>query len=193
MKSKSYLCMICKSKFSRKWNAFRHNIAVHSNLAKIVSYSNSSANSSRPTNLPKDIKNFNKNKYHKFEYLQTKFGPPRDDDYMDFLLEDENNTDSKIMKIIGQMIKPYRELESLLDYMDPQNKALVLDNTFTLALLSYNPVKSFSETADFYRSNIGLKEIAKHSSVARNISIHEAMEFVKESVRSSTLIRRMNN
>ena len=91
------------------------------------------------------------------------------------------------------MLKPYRELESALNYMDPQSKARVLDNSFISSLLSHNPAKSLGEIADFYRSNLGLKEIAKDCSVARNISIHEATELVIETVRNSSLIRRMNN
>ena len=193
MKSKSYLCMSCKGKFSRKWNAFRHNVTVHSNLAKIVSYSNRSTNPSRTTNRSQDLKNFNKNMVQKIKYLQSKYEPQEDDDKIDLLIEDENKLDSKIMKIISQMLKPYRELESSLNNMDPQTKAIVLDNSFTSSLLSYNPAKSLGEIADIYRSSIGLREITKHCSVARNISIHEATEFVIENVRNSSLIRRMNN
>ena len=193
MKSKSYLCMRCKGKFSRKWNAFRHNLTVHSNLAKIVSYSDISNNPSGRTNRPQESKNFSKNKFQKIKYLQSKYEPQEDDDYIDLLIEDENKTDSKIMKIIGQMLKPYRELESSLNDMDPQTKARILDNSFTSSLLSYNPAKSLSEIADLYRSTIGLREITKHCSAARNIPIHEATEFVIETVRNSSLIRRMNN
>ena len=97
------------------------------------------------------------------------------------------------MKIISQMLKPYRELESALNNIDPRTKAMVLDSSFTSSLSSYNPAKSLGEIADFYRSNIGLREITKHCSVARNITIHEATEFVKETVRNSSLIGRMNN
>lgn len=193
MKSKTYLCLGCKGKFSRKWNAFRHNITVHSNLAKIVSYSSSSTNPNRPTYRPKDLKNFDKNMFQKIKYLQPKYESGQDDDYIDLSLEDENYDDPKIMKIISQMLKPYRELESSLYGMDPQTKAFVLSNSFISSLSSSNPGKSLRDIADSYRSNIGLTEIAKHCSVARNIPFYEATEFVKETVRNSSLIRRMNN
>jgi hypothetical protein len=77
--------------------------------------------------------------------------------------------------------------------MDHHSKAAVLDNCFTSSLLSYNPVKSLTEIADIYRSNFGLSEIARQCSMARNIPLCEATEFIKEEVRNSTLIRRMNN
>ena len=78
------------------------------------------------------------------------------DDYMDILLFGENNkTDSKIMKIIGQIIKPYLNLKQLLNYMNSQDKAKVLSNSFISSLLSYNPVKSLSEISEIYRSNQG--------------------------------------
>ena len=193
MKSKSYLCMSCKGKFSRKWNAFRHNITVHSNLAKIVPYSDSSTNPIHPTTRSKDINNFNKNIVQKIKYLQSKYESQQDDDSIDLLIEDENNSDSKIMKIISQMLKPLRELESLLNDKDPQTKAIILDNSFTSSLFSYNPAKSLGKIADFYRSSIGLREITKNCSVARNITIREATEFVIETIRSSSLIGRINN
>ena len=193
MKSKSYLCMRCKSKFSRKWNAFRHNLTVHSNLAEIVSYSDILNNTSLRTNHPQESKNFSKNKFQKINNLQSKYESQEDDDYIDLLIDDENNIDSKIMKIIGQMLKPYRELESSLNGMDTQTKAIILSNSFTSSLLSYNPAKSLSEIADLYRSTMGLREIAQHCSVARNIPIHEAAELIIETVRNSSLIRRMNN
>jgi hypothetical protein len=75
------------------------------------------------------------------------------------------------MKIIGQMPEPYQELESLLNDMNPQYKAAILDHSFTSSLLSYNPPKSLAEIADIYRSNIGLREIARECFTARNISL----------------------
>ena len=187
--------MECKGQFSRKGNAFRHNLTVHSDLAKIVSSANGTTNSGYPINRSEDLKYFNNNKFRKkIKYLKSKYDPHVDDDSIDnLLLHEENKTDSKIMKIIGQMLKPYRELESLLNDMDPQSKAAILDHSFTSSLLSYNPAKSLAEIADIYRSNIGLREIARQCSMARNISLYEATEFIKEEVRNSTLIRRMNN
>ena len=163
MESKSYICTMCKRKFSRKWNAFRHNITVHSDLSKIVL--NSTNLSSSSLNRLKYTKIGHKNKFHKSKYLESIYKSQDDDDYLDTLLFGEKKkTDSKIMKIIGQMIKPYLELEELLNYMNSQDKAKVLSNSFISSLLSYNPVKSLSEISEIYRSNQGLKVIAEHFS-----------------------------
>ena len=187
--------MECKGQFSRKGNAFRHNLTVHSNLADIIPSANGTTKPGYPINRSEDLKYFNNNKFRKkIEDLKSKYEPHVEDDSIDnLLLHEENKTDSKIMKIIGQMLKPYRELESLLKDMDPQSKAEILHNSFTSSLLSYNPAKSLAEIADIYRSNIGLTEMARQCSMARNISLYEATEFIKEEVRNSTLIRRMNN
>jgi hypothetical protein len=186
--------MECKGQISRKGNAFRHNLTAHSNLADIVASANTTTKSGYPINRSEHLEYYNNNKFQKIKYLKSKYDPHVDDDSIDnLLLHEENKTDSKIMKIIGQMLKPYRELESLLNDMDPQSKAAILDHSFSSSLLSYNPARSLAEIADIYRSNIGLREIAKQCSMARNISHYEATEIIKEEVRNSTLIRRMNN
>jgi len=140
------------------------------------------------------VKKVYRNKFHKFKQWQSKYKSRDDDDYLDnLLLGPDNNTDSKIMKIIGQMIKPYLELQASLNHVDPQTKAIILSSSFISSLLSYNPVKSLSEISDLHRSNMGLGLIAKHLSEAENISIHQATAFVKDSVMHSSLIHRMNN
>ena len=172
---------MCKRKFSRKWNAFRHNITVHSDLSKIVL---KLTNSSHPLNRLKYTKNAHKNKFHKFKYFQSIYKSQDDEDNLDNLLFGEiNETDSKIMKIIGQMIKPYLELEASLNYMNPQDKAKVLSTSFITSLSSYNPVKSLSEISDIYRSTQGLKLIAEHFSLANNIPVHQATAFVEDAVK----------
>jgi hypothetical protein len=65
-----------------------------------VSYSNSSTNSSRATNRSKELEYSNNNKFHKFKYLQSEYEFEQEDDYIDLLLEDETNIDSKIMRIL---------------------------------------------------------------------------------------------
>lgn len=185
---------MCKRKFRRKWNAFRHNLTVHSDLAKIALCPTNSSTLSLSANRSKDVKKGYSNKFHKFKQWQSKYDSQADDDYLDYLLfGKDNNTDTKIMKIIGQMIKPYLDLQALLDHADPQTKARVLSTSFISSILSYNPVKSLSEISDKYRSNMGLDLIAKHMSEAQNMPIHQATVLVKEAVRNSSLIRRINN
>jgi len=181
--------MDCKGQSSRKGNAFRHNLTAHSNLADIVPSANGTTNSGYPINRSEDLKYFNNNRFRKkIKYLKSKYEPHVEDDSIDnLLLHEEHKTDSKIMKIIGQMPKPYQELESLLNDIDPQSKAAILDHSFTSPLLSYNPAKPLAEIADIYRSNIGLREIARQCFTARNISLYEATEFIKEQVRKLDL------
>jgi hypothetical protein len=140
-------------------NAFRHNTIVHSDLGQIVL---NSTNSSRSVNRLKGEKNAQWNKFHEFKKLQS-IHKSKDEDYFYSLISEENNRiDSKIMKIIGQMIKPYLELDALLDNMNPQEKAKLLTMTFCSSLLSYNPVKSLHEISEMYRSIQGLNIIAKN-------------------------------
>ena len=96
------------------------------------------------------------------------------------LFDETNKINSKILKIIGQIIKPYLELEASLNYMNPQDKARVLSSCFISSLSSYNPVKSLYELSEVFRSNQGLKIIAQHFSVANNIPIHQATTLVEE-------------
>lgn len=77
--------------------------------------------------------------------------------------------------------------------MNPQEKAKVLSKSFISSLLSYNPVKSLRETSEMYRSNQGLDLIAKNLALTNEISIYEASVFVKDAIRNSALIHRMNN
>ncbi|TVP41184.1 hypothetical protein [Candidatus Nitrosocosmicus arcticus] len=194
MESKLYYCSMCKRKFRRKWNAFRHNLTVHSDLAKIALYPTNSSTLSLSPNRSKDVNKVYGINFHKFKHWESKYGSQDDDDILDYLLiGQDNNTDTKIMKIIGQMIKLYLDLQSSLDHADPETKARVLSTSFISSLLSYNPVKLLSEISDKYRSNMGLDLIAKHVSEAQNMPIHHATVLVKEAVRYSSLIRRINN
>jgi hypothetical protein len=188
MGTRSYICTMCKRKFSRKWNALRHNLTAHSNLSKIVL---NSTKSRLPLNHSTYAKNALKNKP---EYLQSNYESQDAEDYLEnLLLEETSRIDSKILKIIGQMIKPYLELEASLNYMNTQDKASVLSGCFISSLSSNNPVKYLCEISEVYRSNQGLKVIAQHLSLANNIPIHQAITLVQEAVRNSSLIHRINN
>lgn len=129
---------MCKHKFSRKSNTFRHNFTVLSDFDKIVL---NSTISNCPLDGLKYTNNDDKNRLHKFKILQSIYKSQEANDYLDIPInEDKNKTDSKIMKIIRQMFKPYLELEASLNYMHPPDKAIVLSNSFISSLLSDNPV-----------------------------------------------------
>ena len=182
---------MCKRNFSRKGNAFRHNTKVHSDLSEIVL---SSMNPSRIPKPSKGLKNAQANKFLIFKNMRSAQKLNDDDDYLDDILFTENDEiDSKIIKIIGQMIKPYLELESFLNSLSPQEKATVLTMAFSSSLLSFNLVKSLHEISEIYRSFQGLDIIAKHWASANNIPVPLATVFVRDAINNSTLIHRMNN
>ena len=191
MGPKSYTCAMCKRKFRRKWNAFRHNTTVHSDLGKIV------FDSTNLSGLPKSSKAAKHSRQNKFPKFKN-FQPIREsldyEGYLDnIILEEFNKIDSKIMKIIGQMIKPYLELEESLNYMNKNDKAIALTKAFSSSMLSYNPVKSLHEIAEMYRANTGLKIIAQYWSQANNITIQQAAALVENAIMNSSLIHRINN
>lgn len=191
MGSKLYTCAMCKRKFRRKWNAFRHNTTIHSDLGKIVL---DSTNLSGLPNSSKVAKNAHQNKFRKFKNFQPIRESLDYEDYLDdIILEEFNKIDSKIMKIIGQMIKPYLELEESLNYMDKNDKAIALTKAFSSSMLSYNPVKSLHEISEMYRANEGLKIIARYWSQANNITIQQAAASVENVIINSSLIHRINN
>jgi len=133
MGPKSYTCAMCKRKFRRKWNAFRHNTTVHSDLGKIVF---DSTNLSGLPNSSKAAKHSRQNKFPKFKNFQPIRESLDYEDYLDnIILEEFNKIDSKIMKIIGQMIKPYLELEESLNYMNKNDKAIALTKAFSSSML----------------------------------------------------------
>ncbi|MDN5847067.1 MAG: hypothetical protein L0H53_12430 [Candidatus Nitrosocosmicus sp.] len=140
------------------------------------------------------MKNAHKNKFNKYIYLHSVYKfQGADDDLANLLIGEKNKTDSKIMKTIGQMIKPYLELEASLSYMTPKDKATVLSTSFLSSQFSYNPVKSLKEISEMYRSNQGLKIITEHLSLAENITVQQASAWVEEAIRNSSFIHRMNN
>ena len=97
------------------------------------------------------------------------------------------------MNVVGQMIKPYLELEESLNYMNNQEKTDALTKAFSSSMSSYNPVKSLHDIAERYRANTGLKIIAQYWSQANNITIQQAAALVENAIMNSSLIHRINN
>ena len=80
--------------------------------AKTVS---DSKNSSGLFSSLKNAKYASNNKFRKFKHLQSISNSPNYEDYLDeLILEEFNKIDSEIMKIIGQIIKSYLELDDAL-------------------------------------------------------------------------------
>ena len=89
--------------------------------------------------LPNSSKAAKHSRQNKFPKLKN-FQPIREsldyEDYLDnIILEEFNKIDSKIMKVVGQTIKPYLELEESLNYMNNQEKTDALTKAFSSSML----------------------------------------------------------
>ena len=74
-----------------------------------------SKNSSGLISRLKNTKYASNNKFRKFKHLQSIRNSPNYEEYLDeLILEEFNKIDSEIMKIIGQIIKSYLELDDAL-------------------------------------------------------------------------------
>lgn len=186
-----YTCSMCKGRFSRKGNAFRHNLSLHDDLATIRRELNSTMIEQQ--NKKKTMqKNFTKRFRHIHKNQETK-------DNLDeiFFNTITNNltyqNDTKISRIINQLIKPYLAIQAELNDTNPKDIPSILSTVLVSSLSSYNPVKSLYEAADYYRSMRGLAIMSKNLSLSTGISIELATENIKYAIRNSLLYKRINN
>jgi len=191
MKNKIHQCNYCGRSFSRKWNALRHNKLKHSNLARISGANfRSNQYSSRPHN--------------KFYDYETKFkilGEVENKlNYYDLGIDfsyhlSANPVDIKIIKIIDQVIRPFEELETLLDQIKDETKAFILLNTRFSSLQNEEPVKSMYETVELYRLMKGTKKIIYLMSMMPKYTgyFEEPIEILKEKIKNSSIFERQNN
>lgn len=182
---------MCGGRFSRKGNAFRHNISLHNDLATIRR---------EPNNLriEKQVnkKNIQKNFTRKFEYFSEnqKTKDDFDDFFLDTITKDfDYQNDDKILRIISQLMKPYLALEAELADANPILKPSILSNVLESCLSSNNPVKSFNEVAVYYRSVKGLALMSKNLSLSNGISIELATANIKHAIRNCVLYKQINN
>lgn len=182
---------MCKGRFSRKGNAFRHNLSLHDDLATIRRELNSTMMEQQ--NKKKNIqKNFTKRFRHIHKNQETK-------DNLDeiFFNTITNNltyqVDTKISRIINQLIKPYLAIQAELKDTNPKDIPSILSTVLESSLSSYNPVKTLHETADYYRSMRGLAIMSKNLSLSTGISVEAATENIKYAIRNSLLYKRINN
>lgn len=181
MKEKLYICNICEHRFSRKSNAFRHNLAIHNNLGTIV----------RDPSL--QVKNKPRGKEYTKDFEQTKRFNSKyqtqkeNDSYQVNYFTSYDTDDWKIYKVLGQLIKPYLELEKELGNINPIDKSMILSDSFLSSLNSYNPVKSLSDIAELYSSMKALDIIATNLHQSKGI-FKEVAEFkIKESIKNCSL------
>jgi hypothetical protein len=174
-----YGCSKCNQSFSRKWNADRHNELIHSDLAVIEI-------KSKPTHdlqtKPKKI--VKQNKFKKFTSVRFKI---KDDISYEFFSEyvHADANELKTIKIFGQLIKPFEELEKLLEHYDEELKAEILHKIFVSSINSHRPVKSMNDTVVMYRSIFGMEKIAQNTSKHMNVPVEQAKTMLKELVKIS--------
>lgn len=113
------------------------------------------------------------------------------DDYFDDFTSDMD--DLKIYKILGQLIKPYLELEKEIGHLNPILVPGILSDSFFSSLNSSNPVKSLSEIAELYRSMRALDIIATNMQKSKGMFKEIAIVNIKESIRNCSLFDRINN
>ena len=175
-----YGCSKCNQSFSRKWNAERHNELKHDDLSiisnkKIKPTSNSKLKTKDP---------IYKNKFKQFRSFQS----PIKNDIFDKLYSEYYNSEPnelKTMKIFGQLIQPFEELEKFFDHHDERLKAKILSQIFTSCLNSYRPVKSMKDTVEIYRSIQGIDKISYYFSKSKRITPYKAKNLVKALVQKS--------
>jgi hypothetical protein len=182
MKSKVYKCDMCSQGFSRKWNAFRHNKLIHSDLAII------SSNMVKPKSISSSANQKFENYKKKFDKFKKGFNY---DDSFDPLAIDQASL--KYIKIIGQLITPFEELEKLTSRFDDRNKAYILSNSFRSSLKSYNPVKSMNEIVEIYRSLAGRKKILQYVSKLEGVSLEYAGFIIDQEIKNASIFKRQNN
>lgn len=190
MKEKLYFCNMCDRSFSRKSNAFRHNSNIHHNLATII------RNSPRQLNYKLGINNKHAKQSKQTKRINSKYRIQKEnylyqDDYFDDFTPDID--DLKIYKILGQLIKPYLELEKEIRHLNPILIPGILSDRFISSLNSSNPVKSLSGIAELYRSMRALDIIATNMQKSKGMFKEAAIVNIKESIRNCSLFDRMNN
>lgn len=180
---------MCKRRFTRKSNAFRHNSNVHDDLGTIVRDPfKLRSDKSRKKYVDKDSE-IKQSYFSEYDVYKENDNPK--DDYFEDLGHDSD--DWKIYKILGQLIKPYAALEKEIENMNHIDKPVILSNSFISSLDSYNPVKSLNEIVDFYRSVKALDRISENLSIYKNVPMETAKIIIKESIRNCPLFHRINN
>ncbi len=183
MESNVYKCSICNQSFSRRWNASRHNKLIHGDLATILN------NKMQPKQFfSKSQNKFQKymKKFEKFNIFDEIYG----NDWDIFTMNPESE---KIMKIIGQLIVPFEELEKLTSRFDEDIRAFILYHSFKSCLKSYNPVKSLGEMAEVYRSLEGRQKISSYVSKSTGMPIEEAKSVIDAEIKGASIFKRQNN
>jgi hypothetical protein len=163
--SRYYKCNICNKKFTRKWNANRHNNNAHAGTSII--FNNETG-----------------------QILDTKKLYPRhmiDKDY-----ESETN-DEVVLDIIGKMLQPFEELENLYANQSEMERTKHLSELLVVALKTSNPVKSLNFTLDFQRSMRAKIKFMDYISKSMNASPTAGESILEDLIKSNRLYQNKSN
>ena len=122
--TQNYICVICRKKFSRKWNASRHNNTVHFGISNIFN---------RETEITLDNNKLNS-------------------DYEVDKVDKEDKEELFILDLFGKMLQNFEELENTLSHKSENEKNRFLSDLLVAALATPNPVKSLYNAISFQRS-----------------------------------------
>ncbi|WP_415310612.1 hypothetical protein [Candidatus Nitrosocosmicus sp. FF01] len=186
MKKKFYQCDECGEKFGRKWNAQRHNKTKHSSASEIIDMNVKNKTLNRSSNI---YVRYN-NKFDILNQTDLEIYNKYNKKFPDiFNLSKE---DVKIIKIIDQLIKPFNELEALLNHTDEETKAFILSESFDMSIQSHTPVEDMNEMVELLRSIDGIKKISKYRKMNDN-TIGDPITDIKRKIEKSFLFNRPNN
>ncbi len=153
-----YICNQCNKKFSRKWNALRHNKQIHHELAIVYN---------KATGV--DFKN------SKESNTTTNYDP-----FYEQEIEDLN-----IVDIFGKLMQPFIELEKELVDVKESDKINYISTLIIGALRSSDPVKIIQDAVDFNRSVKGKVKIVNYVAKHMQIPNVQAEQYLNQIIKSS--------
>lgn len=138
---RNYNCTICKKKFSRRWNANRHNNTIHAGLSII--YDNETGvriNSKQPYHANSTVKG-----------------------------EEPETNEKLILDIVGKMLQPFEELEILYIHKSEHEKIKNLSELLVEALSTSNPVRALNDALEYQRSLRAKIKFIEYISTSMNV------------------------
>jgi hypothetical protein len=176
MARKIFECTNCKKTFSRKYNADRHNIAIHNEMAVIYNKETDWVSNKRKINVPSSstisLESDNNN--------STKIPKPNNTNLNDFEYRDPyskiaKTDEEKVYKIFEKISPLIDELDTLLisTYIQNINRTQILASVIISSLTSQNPVKFIKKHINFYRSFIRIKKASGFVALTQNIPLEQ--------------------
>ncbi len=201
MVKNAYACTGCKRTFGRKYNAERHNISIHNEMAVIYNKETDWVSNKRKTNEnlqhdfssspPSSPPQSSSTLSTSFSYTKSTspsdtdnkkvVSKPQNDFLNDFNFENNNseinkNTDiEKIFKIFEKISPLIDELDTQLStYKIPEERIKILSESIISALSSSNPVQTLKEIIKLHHTTIGIKKASGFVAITRKIPLDKA-------------------